>query len=324
MSTPTRPSTKTAAAARASAGKRSNPDKRSNAAVRVLRTALRTRRGWIGAALAVFVLAIAFLGPLSPGSPTQFAAPPFSPSSVSGAGPLGTDVLGRSVLYRVLHGGAHLILLGFTATVLAVGLGAVIGVVAAYRRGFVENLLMRGVDVVLAIPQLVFALLLLSLIGPKWWLLILAVGLSQAPQTARVIFGSAQSVVEKDFVKAVAVWGLPTRAVLKRHVLPNLTTPLMVELGLRLSYSIVLIAGLSFLGFGAPPPAPDWGVMVNENRIGLASSPWGVLAPAILLALLAVGVNTFTDAIARANLGETRGEEAMLTATIAATTEEQR
>lgn len=287
--------------------------RRSSGAVgRVLRTALRTRRGWIGAALALVVLGVAFLGPLTPGSPTDFAAPPFSKPSVDGAGLLGTDALGRSVLDRVLHGGQHLMLLAFAATVLAVGSGAVIGVIAAYRRGFIENLLMRGVDVVLAIPQLVFALLLLSLIGPKWWLLIIAVGLSQAPQTARVIHGAAQSVCERDFVKAVAVWGVPMRTVLARHVLPNLTTPLMVELGLRLSYSIVLIAGLSFLGFGAAPPAPDWGVMVNENRIGLATNPWGVLAPAILLALLAVGTNTFADAIARANLGETRGEETVL------------
>ncbi|WP_344069278.1 ABC transporter permease [Microbacterium sediminicola] len=258
------------------------------------------------------MLLIALLGPLIPISPTDFVAPPFSSPFTGGAGVFGTDVLGRSVLGRLLHGGQHLMLLAFAATLLAVGTGAIVGVVAAYRRGFVENLLMRGIDVVLAIPQLVFSLLLLSLLGPQWWLLILAVGLSQAPQTARVIYGAAQSVVEKDFVKAVAVWGVPTRTVLARHVFPNLTTPLMVELGLRLSYSIVLIAGLSFLGLGAPPPAPDWGVMVNENRIGMGANPWGVLAPAILLALLAVGTNTFADAIARANLGETRGESAVL------------
>jgi peptide/nickel transport system permease protein len=294
----------------------------SGAVVRVLSEALRTRRGKLGAALALLVLAVAFLGPFISGSTTQFEALPFTKPGVNGAGPLGTDVLGRSVLNRVLSGGQHIMLLAFAATVLAVGAGAIIGVLAAYRRGLVENFLMRGVDVVLAIPQLVFALLLLSLIGPKWWLLILAVGLSQAPQTARVLHGAAQSVCEKDYVKAVAVWGVPTRTVLRRHVLPNLTTPLMVELGLRLSYSIVLIAGLSFLGFGAPPPAPDWGVMVNENRIGLASNAWGVMAPAILLALLAVGTNTFADAIARANLGESRGEAAMLQAGASTTTEE--
>lgn len=290
------------------------PRKRSRGVTRVLGAALRTRRGLIGASLALLVLAFAFLGPFTTGSPTQFAAPPFSTPGTKGAGVLGTDMLGFSVLHRLLHGGQHLMLLAFGATAVAVGLGAVIGVAAAYIQGLAEQFLMRGVDVVLAIPQLVFALLMLSLIGPKWWLVILAVGLSQAPQTARVIHGAAQSVCEKDFVKAVAVWGMPTHVVLRRHVLPNLTTPLMVELGLRLSYSIVLIAGLSFLGFGAPPPAPDWGVMINENRIGLASNPWGVLAPAILLALLAVGTNTFADAIARANLGETRGEDAMLNA----------
>ncbi|MGW6458434.1 ABC transporter permease [Streptomyces sp. NPDC055078] len=290
------------------------------AIVRVLGAALRTRRGQVGAGLTLFVLAIAFLGPLTTGSPTQFVAPPFSNS----AGALGTDVLGRSVLHRVLHGGQRLMLLAFTATAVAVGTGAVIGVVAAYRRGFAENLLMRGVDVVLAIPQMVFALLLLSLVGPKWWLLILAVGLSQAPQTARVIHSAAQSVCEQDFVKAVAVWGMPMHSVLRRHVLANLTTPLMVELGLRLSYTIVLISGLSFLGFGSPPPAPDWGVMVNENRIGLALTWWGVLAPAALLALLAVGTNTFADAIARANLGETRGEDTVLNAVATTTTEESK
>ncbi|WP_284977284.1 ABC transporter permease [Arthrobacter sp. efr-133-TYG-104] len=312
MSNKVSTTTKTSASSKA-------PGRKSNAALRVLRAAFRTWRGRIGAGIALFVLAIVFLGPLSPASPTEFAAAPFSDSSIAGAGLLGTDVLGRGVLDRVLHGGLNLMLLAFAATIVAVGSGAIIGVIAAYRRGFIENLLMRGVDMALAIPQLVFALLLLSLVGPQWWLLILAVGLSQAPQTARVIYGAAQSVTEKDFVKAVAVWGVPTRLILARHVLPNLTTPLMVELGLRLSYSIVLIAGLSFLGFGAPPPSPDWGVMVNENRIGLASNAWGVLGPALLLALLAVGTNTFADAIARANLGENRGEEAVLNASIRAT-----
>jgi peptide/nickel transport system permease protein len=164
-------------------------------------------------------------------------------------------------------------------------------------------------------------LLLLSVIGPKWWLLILSVGLAQAPQTARVMHAAAQSVSERDYVKAVAVWGTPPRTVIRRHVLPNLTTPLMVEAGLRLSYAIVLIAGLSFLGLGAQPPAPDWGVMVNENRLGLTSNPWAVLAPAILLAILAVGTNTFADAVARANLGEERGEDAVIAAAVTRETE---
>jgi peptide/nickel transport system permease protein len=290
---------------------------RTGAVGRVLLAALRTRRGKIGAILALIVLTIAFLGPLVPGqSPTAFAAPPFSEPGVNGAGLLGTDVLGRSVAARVLHGGHSLMLLAIASTTLAVVLGAVLGVIAAYRRGFVEGLLMRGVDVVLAIPQLVFVLLLMSVIGPKWWLLIIAVGLAQAPQTARVMHAAAQSVCERDFVHAIAVWGVPPRTVIRRHVMPNLTTPLMVEAGLRLSYSIVLIAGLSFLGLGTQPPAPDWGVMVNENRLGLTSNFWGVIAPALLLAVLAIGTNTFADAVARANLGEERGEETVISSAL--------
>jgi peptide/nickel transport system permease protein len=298
-------------------------DRRTGGAVgRVLLAALRTRRGKVGATLSLIVLAIAFLGPLVPGpSPTGFVAPPFSGPGVQGAGLLGSDVLGRSVLSRVLHGGHSLILLAIVSTALAVTLGAVLGVSAAYRRGVAEGLLMRGVDVLLAVPQLVFVLLLLSVIGPKWWLLIIAIALVQAPQTARVMHAAAQSVCETDFVKAVAVWGVPPRTVIGRHVLPNLTTPLMVEAGLRLSYSIVLIAGLSFLGLGTQPPAANWGVMVNENRLGLASNPWGVLAPAILLAVLAVGTNTFSDAVARANLGEERAEMTVMSSALAAESE---
>jgi peptide/nickel transport system permease protein len=283
------------------------------AVVRVLRGALRTRRGRLGAGLALFVLGVAFLGPLfAAKSPTAFVAPPFSKPGVDGAGLLGSDVLGRDVLTRTLDGGRDIITLSILATILTIGAGATAGIVSAYRRGLVEGLTMRGVDVVLAIPQLVFVLLLLSVIGPRQWLLVVAVGLAQAPQTARMVHAAAQNVCERDFVKAVAVWGVPPRIVLRRHVLPNLLTPLLVEAGLRLSNSIILIAGLNFLGFGTQPPSPNWGVMVNENRIGLGLNFWGVVAPAILLALLSVGTNTLADAIARANLGEEESEETVV------------
>lgn len=306
----------------ASGQTRTSNARRRGAVRRVLVAALRTRRGKVGAALMLVVLAIAFLGPLVPSpSPTAFVAPPFSKPGVGHSGLLGSDVLGRSVAARVLHGGHNLMLLALAATGLSVLFGAVLGVVAAYRRGLAEGLVMRGVDVVLAIPQLVFVLLLMSVIGPKWWLLIIAVGLSQAPQTARVIHAAAQNVSERDFVHAVAIWGVPPRTVIRRHVLPNLTTPLMVEAGLRLSYSIVLIAGLSFLGLGPQPPASDWGVMINENRLGLSTNFWGVIAPAVLLAVLAVETNTFADAVARANLGEDRGEETVLASALSEASE---
>jgi peptide/nickel transport system permease protein len=257
----------------------------------------------LGASLALGVVAVAFIGPFVTGSPLAFATAPFaSPGGAHGL--LGTDNLGRDVLARTLSGGWRLLLLGIAATTIGVSTGAVAGVAAAYRGGVRESLIMRTADIFLAVPQLVFVLVVLSVVGPKVWLVVLATALAQAPQVARVLYAAAQDVCERDFVKLVGAWGVAPRVVIRRHVLPSLLTPLMVEFGLRLSGSIVLIAGLSFLGLGTRPPAPDWGVMISENRIGLASNPWGVLAPVILLAMLSVGTNTFCDAVARVNIGD--------------------
>jgi peptide/nickel transport system permease protein len=167
----------------------------------------------------------------------------------------------------------------------------------------VDGLIMRTVDVFLAFPQLVFALLLISIIGPKNWLIIIAVGLTHAPASARVLRSAALEISERDYVKWVEIQGVRSTKIMRNEILPNLVSPLMVESGLRFTYSIVMMAGLAFLGFGLPPPAPNWGYMVQENRIGLVLNVWAVVAPAILIALLTIGINTFTDAVARVAIG---------------------
>src|SRR5258708_4773786 len=200
------------------------------------------------------------------------------------------------------------------ATVLGIAGGAAGGVSAAYLRGRSDGLIMRTVDVILSFPQLVFALLLVSLIGPKLWLIVFAVGLSHAPAVARVIRSATLDITERDFIKVVELQGMRPARVMVREMLPNLVSPLMVEAGLRLTYSIVIMAGLSFLGFGQQPPAANWGLMINENRIGLELNPWAVIVPAALIALLTIGTNTFTDSVARVTLGVDRlPEEAVLT-----------
>jgi peptide/nickel transport system permease protein len=171
---------------------------------------------------------------------------------------------------------------------------------------------MRVVDVVLAFPQLVFALLVVSVIGPKVWLLILAIGISHAPQVARVTRGATLDVAQRDYVSAAELRGVAAHVIMRREILPGLAGPLMVETGLRFTLSIVLIAGLSFIGFGLQPPAPNWGYMINENRLGLISNPWAVAVPAGLIAILAVGANTLTDAIALVALGVDRRERVAL------------
>ncbi|HUZ36012.1 MAG TPA: ABC transporter permease [Streptosporangiaceae bacterium] len=275
---------------------------------RLLATASSRARGRLGLALTAVVVLIAALGPrFAPYSATQFVTTPFSRPSAHHL--LGGDDLGRDVLSRLLAGGWVLLVMAVAATAIGLVLGTLAGVCAAYLRGRWDGIIMRTVDVILAFPTIVFALLLVSVVGPKLWLIVLAVGISHAPQVARVMRAATLEISERDFVKAVELWGIRSWTVMRSEVLPNLSSPLMVELGLRLTYSIVIISGLSFLGFSQPPPAPNWGLMINENRLGLVANPWSVVAPALLIALLTIGTNTFTDAVGRLAIGVGRGSE---------------
>jgi peptide/nickel transport system permease protein len=278
----------------------------------VLWTAARTPRGAVGLALASVIVLIAAVGPfVASKSPDALLTFPFA--KPSGQFPLGGDFLGRDVLSRVLNGGWALLLMALAATAIGIAVGAAAGMSAAYLRGKSDSLIMRTVDVILAFPQLVFALLLVSLLGPKLWLIVLAVGLTHAPAVARVIRSATLDISERDYVKVVELQGMRPAKVMTSEILPNLISPLMVEAGLRLTYSIVIMAGLAFLGFGQAPPAANWGLMINENRSGLSLNPWAVIVPAVLIALLTIGTNTFTDAIARVTIGvDRRPEEAVL------------
>jgi peptide/nickel transport system permease protein len=278
----------------------------------VLAATVRTPRGAIGLGLASFVVLVAVIGPfVTPQSPYSLVTLAFG--KPSGQFLLGGDFLGRDVLSRVLDGGWVLLIMAVCATALGIVGGAAAGVSAAYLRGRSDGIIMRTVDVILAFPQLVFALLLLSLLGPRLWLITLAVGISHAPQVARVIRSATLDLTERDFVKMAELQGMRPAKVMRKEILPNLVSPLMVEAGLRLTYSIVIISGLAFLNFGQEPPAASWGLMINENRIGLSLNPWSVIVPAALIALLTIGTNTFTDAFARVTIGvDRRPEEAAL------------
>ncbi len=278
----------------------------------VLGAAARTPRGATGLALVAVVVLIAVAGPFAAAySPDALVTLPFG--KPSGQFLLGGDQLGRDVLSRVLNGGWVLLLMALAATAIGIVAGTAAGVSAAYLRGRTDGVIMRTVDVILAFPQLVFALLLLSLIGPRMWLIVLAVGITHAPAVARVVRSATLDISERDYVKVAELQGMRPRKVMAKEILPGLTTPLMVEAGLRLTYSIIIMAGLAFLGFGQPPPAPNWGTMINENRVGLPLNAWAVVVPAALIALLTIGTNTFADAIGRVAIGvDRRPEEAAL------------
>jgi peptide/nickel transport system permease protein len=274
----------------------------------ILRRAAGLTRTRIGLAIVGLLVAIALFGPLvAPHSPTAFVAVPNSGPSSNAL--FGADALGRDVFSRWLHGGLTVLWLSGAATIVGIVVGTTVGLVAAYSRNWLDDVLMRGNDVLLSFPQIILVLLAVSAIGPKLWLIVLCVGFTHAPRVARVLRGAGQEVVERDFIKAAEVVGEKRWRIVSGELLPNVTSPLLVEIGLRMTYSIGIIAAVSFLGFGLQPPTADWGLMINENRLAITVQPWSVFLPVLAIGLLTVGTNLVTDGVARAAIGLDRGSE---------------
>jgi len=268
----------------------------------VLHDSWRLSRTKIGLLIVGGIVALTAFGPLlAPYSPTEFMAPPFTGPSAKAW--LGTDYIGHDVLTRVLYGGRTVITMALAATGIGLTIGVTLGLIAGYAKRWLDEGVMRLLDVFLAFPQIVLALLFVSVIGPKLWLIVLMVGLSHAPRIARVARVAALEVAGRDFVKAAEALGVARRRILFVEILPNITSPLLVEFGLRLTYSIGLIAALSFLGFGLQPPAADWGLMINENRIAITVQPWAVFVPVLLIGILTIGTNLVADGFGRALIG---------------------
>jgi peptide/nickel transport system permease protein len=268
----------------------------------VLLGALSLWRTRIGLAFVVLIAGIAVLGPaFAPHGPADFMGLPNQ--LPSGAARFGTDHLGQDVWSRFLDGGRTILLLATASTLLGLALGTSIGLLAAYSRGLLDDVLMRAMDVILAFPQILLALVAISTLGPSGWLMVLAVGLTNMPRVARVTRGAAQPIVERDFVAAAEAIGVPRWRILFGEILPNVLSPLMVESSLRLTYSIGVIAALAFLGFTTNPNGADWGLMIQENFIALVVQPWGVVLPMAAVALLTMGTGMVGDGIARAAAG---------------------
>ena len=271
-------------------------------------TAWAQHRTKIGLGITLLLVGSAIFGQfVTPHPPDQGVENqlPFAPPSSEAW--LGTDTLGRDVASRFLAGGLSVLVLSGLATALGMVLGVAVGLVAAYSRGKLDDVLMRSMDVLLSLPQIVFALVLAATVGPELWLLVIAVGVTTMPRAARVTRGAAVEVVERDFVRAAEAIGLPRRRILLSEVLPNISSPLIVETTLRMSFNVAVVAGLSFLGFGLQPPAADWGLMINENKNGLTLQPWPVLLPVIAIALLTIGTSLIGDGLSRAAIGIERG-----------------
>jgi peptide/nickel transport system permease protein len=260
-----------------------------------LRRVTKSRRLVAGMVITGIVVLLAILGPLfAPYGENQIVGKPFTHAGSW----LGTDYLGQDVWSRVLYGGLSILVVSVLATIVGMVLGVLIGVVAAYGGGWVDEVVMRLNDVALAFPQILIALLVITAVDqPKAWMIVLLVGFSHAPRVARVARGVALGLVSRDFVASAEALGESRIRVILAEVLPNMNAPLLAEAGLRLTYSIGMVAGIAFLGFTTDPGAADWGQMINENRLALLVVPWGVLAPVIVIGIFTIGTNLVADGI---------------------------
>jgi peptide/nickel transport system permease protein len=208
---------------------------------------------------------------------------------------LGTDEYGRDVLSRLLMGARLSIAMGVGATLVSLALGVPMGLAAGYFRGWVDEVLMRLADILMAVPPIMLGLLVLALTPPSLWKTALAVGFVYIPQIARVTRSVTLTLVNEEFIQAARARSESATYILFREILPNAWPPLLVEASLRVTYAILLGSALSFLGLGAQPPSSDWGLMISEARSFIDRAPWIALAPGIAMCLLVIGINLLGD-----------------------------
>ena len=254
----------------------------------------------LGVGLLLVVAVVVVLGPwLAPQSPTELQTAPFEPPS--GEHLLGTDVLGRDVLARMLHGGTSVVVLGIAATVMGLIVGTALGLFTGWRRGFAGGTVVWLTDVLLAFPALLLLLLLVAALGPGPTSVVLAVTIFHIPIVTRIVRAATLEVVGRGFIEAAMLRRERWSFVLAREVLPNITRTVVADAGTRLTLSIIVIAGANYLGLGLGPPTADWGLMVSENRLGLQTQPWATLAPGAAIALLTIAVNLVADSFGGAD-----------------------
>ncbi len=271
------------------------------------RSLVASPAGIAGVVLLALVVILAVAGPfLAPYDPTRFHA------SARLAGPsaqfwLGTDQFGRDLLSRLMTGAPGTILFGVVATGIATVLGTTIGLLSGHLGGIADTVIMRVNDSLLALPTLVFALLVVTVLGASSTNAVLAVAVATTPSMARIARGVTLSVVQRDYVRAAIARGERRTFLLLREILPNVGAAVIVEATIRVAFAIMAGATLSFLGLGAQPPASDWGLMVAEARQYMFRNPWMVAVPGGAIALVAMGFNLFGDALRDALNPKTAG-----------------
>jgi peptide/nickel transport system permease protein len=255
-----------------------------------------SREGKAGLAIAAVFLFIVVFGPLvAPYNPLEIGiGTPDSGPSLHHL--LGLDGVGRDVLSRLLSGARSVIALPLVATALAFLIGGGVGMSSAYRGGLIDAVAARIIDVLLSMPPLLIVLVVITPFGGSAPIVVISVALVYSPRVARIFRGATQGVVRREYVQAAQARGEPTLSIIFREVFPNILPTALVEFAVRLSYVIIFIVTLNFLGLGEHPPSPNWGVMVAEARQTIVVNPVATLAPALAIGALSVGIGLLADA----------------------------
>lgn len=251
--------------------------------------------GWIGVVLTTVVLSVAMFGPFFAGDPFAFVGTPFG--TPQEGFPLGFDFLGRDALSRFLWGGRVAVTISVLGYVIGATLGASLGLLSAYVRGPFDAGVSWLSEVLIGFPSLVMMMLLVASLGPSFTVLVGALAVVNFPRVLRIVRAAVLEVRDAQYVEIAEARGESRLYITFREIFPTVLPPFLVDSGIRISGSILLVASLSFLGLGVRPPAADWGLIISENRAGLQIQPWAVAGPIIALAFLMVGVNLTIDAI---------------------------
>jgi peptide/nickel transport system permease protein len=269
-----------------------------------VRVALGMWRTRFGLVLVGLIVGIAFIGPYFAPYKAIDAVGDALPSHSNVPGTwFGSDKLAHDVWSRFLLGGREILVMAALATAAALIIGSFVGLLAGYSKGAIDTALMRTMDILIAFPSLLLVLVVFSTFDRTNWLITVVVAFTTVPRIARVVRGAVTPVVERDFVGAAEALGESRWYILRKELLPNVSAPLLVEASLRIAYSIGLIGAMGFLGIVADVLAPNWGVMINENRGSMAIQPWPVLLPVIAIAILTVGAGLIADGLSRATAG---------------------
>ena len=211
--------------------------------------------------------------------------------------PFGTDELGRDILSRVLWGGRESLRVGILAVVLAATTGAAFGVIAGYYGGLVDEVIMRLVDILLAFPSILLMIAIVAILGANLQTVLLAVSIGAVPVFVRIVRGSALSVETEEYVLAARAIGATDIRVMFVHILPNVMAPLMIASTLMLGWTILMTAGLSYIGLGAQPPSPEWGAMLNSGRPYIRDAWWLSIFPGLAIFISVLAVNLAGDGL---------------------------